>query len=84
MTRCNISNEISRTLSEDKCERSSLDRLAVVEDFEGNLSQTGEDDVNDSGIKDEMHGEVDKEDLNGKVTECTAGEVEEGVVEGDG
>ncbi len=32
------------------------------------MSQTGEDDVNDFGMKDkdELHGEVDKEYLNGK------------------
>ncbi len=61
----------------------------LVEGFEEKLSQMGEVDVNDSGMKDkdELHDQVDKEDsviLSVKVTECTAGKGGGGVVEGNG
>ncbi len=67
----------------------SLDELVLVEDFEEKLLQIGEVDVNDSGMKDkdELHDEVDKEDfviLSVKVTECTTGKGDGGVVGGDG
>jgi hypothetical protein len=59
------------------------------EDFEEKLSQMGEVDVNNSGMKDkdELHDKVDNKDfdiLSGKVTECTAGKGDGGVVKGDG
>ncbi len=49
----------------------------------------GEVDVNNSGMKDkyELHDKVDNEDfdiVSGKVTECTAGKGDGGVVKGDG
>ncbi len=67
----------------------SLDELVLAEDFEEKLSQVGEVDVNDSGMKDkdELHDKVDKEGfviLSVKVTKCTAGKGDGGVVEGDG
>jgi len=67
----------------------SLDGLVLVEDFEEKLSHVGEDDVNDSGMKDkdELHDKVDNEEfdkLSGKVTECTADKGDGGVVKGDG
>ncbi len=48
------------TAADRRVKELSLDGL-VLEEFEENLSQTGEDDVNDSGIKDEdeLHGEVE-------------------------